>query len=329
MSPRDRRFDELVDRWLGGDDSGLEQARELAASDPALALELRMLERTWGPARPLDESDEHMLERMIARAVPDPAAQPSAPSAAHPPRELLRVAVAAMALLGFMGTVAAAYWAGERMGREEAAPPDPAVPSIAPPDPAPPDPAVPSIAPPDPAPPSTAPPTTAPPPEPTAGSDDPPPNSETGSSSAEVDRTRSRGGPATAAALFERAGQARRGGRPGLAARLYLQLQSRYPDSREGLTSRLSLARLQLSQLHDPRAAIRQLDGYLRRAPTGPLAPECEHQRAMAFRQLGQTVRERQALERLIRAHPGSVYVPVARRRLRELAASEQAHAPP
>ncbi|NOY94066.1 MAG: tetratricopeptide repeat protein, partial [Deltaproteobacteria bacterium] len=115
------------------------------------------------------------------------------------------------------------------------------------------------------------------------------------------------------------AGRARREGHARQAARLYRELSARHGASPEALASRLSLARLLLTRLHDPRGALRELDAYLRQAPHGPVAPECRYQRTLALRRLGRTEEEQRALRRSLREDPRSVYATAVRRRLDEL----------
>ena len=297
------RFEELGDRWLQGEESALEELRAMAAADPALALELRLLEASRAELERATEGAERaMLERVFDRVTTSP--KPGRPT-------LRRVLLVAAALLILVGTAAAAYWAGTRSTRFPA-PAEALAPAEAE-----------ALAPAEAEAPgrsSSAPPGSMA----VAAQDEEAVEVEGPQRPAELEESpskRSRAGlRASAAELFERAGERRAQGRVGEAARLYRELQRRYPRSPEAQISRLSLARLLLRRLGDPRGALGQLDAYLQAAPSGPLAPECRYQRAVALRRLGRVEDERQALELLLRRDPGSVYVPAARRRLEELA---------
>ncbi|NOY94535.1 MAG: hypothetical protein GXP55_25440, partial [Deltaproteobacteria bacterium] len=104
-------FEELSERWLEGDEACLDELRERAATDPAMALELRLMEQSRDEMSALDATDRAMLERVTERV-----------SAREPARRpwLRMTMVAAAALMVLSGTAAAAYLAGTRSARPAA-----------------------------------------------------------------------------------------------------------------------------------------------------------------------------------------------------------------
>lgn len=305
MSPRDEaRFELLCDRLNEGDAGTLAELWDLAAGDPARELEVELLEhRDPAMDRPLEGADAELLERTLGRVLGQerpPLGRRRPPRGARRSMKALLVAVAVLVLSGL---VAAQYWR-----QETEMPPAPAEPMVP----------LPVQAPDE----TTAPET---PPVELAPADTPTPAEDTferAEPAEPEDYDRPARSPLTAAELFERAGQARRQARSEEAGRLYRRLQARYPESPEALASRLSLARLLASSLHDPRAALAQLDGYLERASDGVLAPECRYQRALVLRRLGRQDAEMQALTESLARDPESVYAVPARRRLDELQAA-------
>jgi tetratricopeptide (TPR) repeat protein len=133
--------------------------------------------------------------------------------------------------------------------------------------------------------------------------------------------SRARGGqaPVTVAELFARANDARRQGELSEAVGLYRQLQQRFPGSREEVMSRVALARLMLDRLDDPQGALVLFDRYLGASSNGTLAEEARLGKALALMRLGRHAEERQAWQKLLSAHPSSVYAERAQRRLAEL----------
>lgn len=305
MSPRDEaRFELLCDHLVAGDTSTMDELCSLAAGDPALELELELLEnRDEDLSRPLEGADAALLERTLGRVL----SQGRAPVRSH--RRPMKVMLIAAAVVVLSGLVAA------QVLRESGAPAevgtaDASEGAIEDPSPAGPSARAPAL--------------------------------DAGESSVvdgELDEAEigveveAEGDPAevdvvvdapparvlSALELFERAGHARGEGRAADAARLYRRLQARYPGSQEALASRLSLARLLSSSLREPRAALAQLDAYLARAGDGVLAPECRYQRILVLRTLGRRDAEERALVESLARDPGSVYAGPVGRRLEEL----------
>jgi len=143
--------------------------------------------------------------------------------------------------------------------------------------------------------------------------------SEKGTSSTDPSRARAGAAPVTAADLFARANDARRHGELSDAVGLYRQLQQRFPGSREEVMARVALARLMLDRLEDPQGALALFDRYLGANPNGTLALEARLGKALALMRLGRRAEERQAWQKLLSAHPNSIYADRAERRLAEL----------
>jgi TolA-binding protein len=124
-----------------------------------------------------------------------------------------------------------------------------------------------------------------------------------------------------AAELFHAANNARRDGDLPRARRLYAQLIAAHPGSDEAGLSRVSLGRLLLAA-GDARGAERELRRYLE-AGGGQLREEALVGRAQSLGMLGRVAEERAAWQRLLEAHPSSVYAAQARQRLAALADAE------
>jgi tetratricopeptide (TPR) repeat protein len=120
----------------------------------------------------------------------------------------------------------------------------------------------------------------------------------------------------TAAVLFARANEARRGGRGAEALRLYDELGARFPGSREDTAARVTSGWLLLEQLGQPAAALARFDRYLAASGGGTLAQEAMAGRALALGKLGRRADELAAWRRLLEIAPGSAYAPRARERL-------------
>ncbi|MEM9193741.1 MAG: zf-HC2 domain-containing protein [Myxococcota bacterium] len=123
--------------------------------------------------------------------------------------------------------------------------------------------------------------------------------------------------------LLERATVARRSGQARRAAQLYRTLQQHHPASSEAGVSRVSLGRLYLDRLSNPRGALGQFDAYLRSHRRGALAEEARVGRAMALQRLGGGPHEAAAWRQLLEFHPASVHGARARTRLAELEGTE------
>jgi outer membrane protein assembly factor BamD (BamD/ComL family) len=120
----------------------------------------------------------------------------------------------------------------------------------------------------------------------------------------------------TAAKLFERANHLRRQGQTVAALREYKALQVRYPSARESRLSHAICGRLHL-QLSQPTQALQQFSLYL--TGGGAATQDALAGRADAYRQLGDSGRERAAWRRLLRDYPKSVHAQRARSRLKVL----------
>jgi TolA-binding protein len=118
----------------------------------------------------------------------------------------------------------------------------------------------------------------------------------------------------TAAALFRRAGAARRAGDFEAARALYVELQTAFPDSSEARVSRVSLGKLYLAGGR-ARDAEREFSKYLR-AGAADLREEALVGRADALFALGQSAEERNVWQELIVRHKTSVYAARARQRI-------------
>lgn len=125
-----------------------------------------------------------------------------------------------------------------------------------------------------------------------------------------------------AAELFHDANDARRNGELRRAQRLYVRLIEQHPSSDEAGLARVSLGRLLLSA-GDARAAEREFRRYLS-GGGGQLAEEALVGQAESLGRLKRPVQERQAWQRLLAAHPGSVYAAQAKQRLAALSANDE-----
>jgi TolA-binding protein len=125
--------------------------------------------------------------------------------------------------------------------------------------------------------------------------------------------------PPSASELFARANEARRAQRNAEAVNLFRKLGRTYPGSREEIASRVSLGRLLLDRLNDPRGALRLFDNYLVASPNGTLAQEARVGRALCLRRLGRNREEARAWRAILERHPNSIHSRRARHRLEEL----------
>jgi hypothetical protein len=116
--------------------------------------------------------------------------------------------------------------------------------------------------------------------------------------------------------LFARANDARRAGDHARAAHLYRALIEGYPGSSEGHEALPVLGRMLLDD-GDAAGALSCFDGYVDLG--GVLREEAMLGRALSLQHLGRADEEALAWTRLVRAHPRSVHVERARRRLLEL----------
>jgi hypothetical protein len=115
--------------------------------------------------------------------------------------------------------------------------------------------------------------------------------------------------------LFTRANQARRAGNVDQALSLYRDLQRLHPKSREAHTSRALVGRLLLDR-GDAKSALPEFDAYL--AAGGTLGEEALAGRALALERLGRRAEEREAWQKLLEQHPGTLHRTHAETRLED-----------
>lgn len=113
------------------------------------------------------------------------------------------------------------------------------------------------------------------------------------------------GSAPSAVALLARARTLRSAGRYPAAAAAYQDLLRMYPRSAEARAALVSLGELQLSQLGNPKAALRSFESYLKRG--GSLTQEARYGRIRALNQLGRAAEAREATKVYLRDYPGSV----------------------
>ncbi|HEY4188354.1 MAG TPA: tetratricopeptide repeat protein [Polyangia bacterium] len=258
-----------------------------------------------GPLPPVDDEDEAMAGRLVARQLEaDATAAPRLPRIVALPSRAVRwrasrtIAVAASIIL-IASAASAAYWtvhlkAARRAATERAilAPPppktslrrSPSSPLAEPPPVAPPE--VPIVAPP------IAPPAAQPLARPVASVD-----------------------PET---LLRDANEARRARHADEAIRGYRALQTRFPTSKEAVLSHLSLGHLRLAQ-GAYADALAQFEAYLHGDGGTELAEEALLGQARALAALGRADEERTLWQAFESRFPTSEYLWRARQRLREL----------
>ena len=103
------------------------------------------------------------------------------------------------------------------------------------------------------------------------------------------------------------------------AVEAYQGLIATHPDSPEAVTSLVPMGRIQLEQLDQPEVALRSFALYIERAEHGSLLEEAEWGVAEAYRRLGRSEEETQALQRFREHHPDSLYAGPADGRLQAL----------
>jgi TolA-binding protein len=123
-----------------------------------------------------------------------------------------------------------------------------------------------------------------------------------------------------AAELFRDANAARRAGDLGRARRLYAALIEQHASSDEAGLARVSLGKLLLAS-GDARAAEREFRRYLG-AGGGQLEEEALVGQAQSLGRLQRSDEERHAWQRLLAAHPSSVYAAQAQQRIAALEAT-------
>jgi tetratricopeptide (TPR) repeat protein len=102
------------------------------------------------------------------------------------------------------------------------------------------------------------------------------------------------------------------------AAGLYRHVIEDFATTPAAAASLVALGRLLGAELAQPRAAVAQFDGYLKRYPRGELAEEALYYRAEALQRLGRATQARTSLRELVSTFPHSLYVQPARARLGE-----------
>jgi len=103
------------------------------------------------------------------------------------------------------------------------------------------------------------------------------------------------------------------------AVRAYQRLGAAHPDSPEAVTSLVPMGKIQLEQLDQPEVALRSFALYIESAEHGSLLEEAEWGVAEAYRQLGRSEEEYEALRRFREHHPDSLYAGPADGRLQAL----------
>jgi hypothetical protein len=101
------------------------------------------------------------------------------------------------------------------------------------------------------------------------------------------------------------------------AVAAYREILQRHPSSSEAHAVLVSLGELELQRLGEPALALKRFDAYL--AAGGPLAIEAQLGRIRAFRALGNTSAEAEAIEAFLAAHPNNLEAPALRDRQKTL----------
>lgn len=104
------------------------------------------------------------------------------------------------------------------------------------------------------------------------------------------------------------------------AERTYTRVMREHPSTMSAHVARVAAADIRLSQLGDPRGALRLYRGALGGRGSGALALEARQGIAESLRRMGNTVEETRALRAIVASHPGT---PAARRAARRLAEIE------
>jgi len=99
-------------------------------------------------------------------------------------------------------------------------------------------------------------------------------------------------------------------------AAAYQLLIETHPESSEATLCLVPLGQVQLEQLDQPELALASFRGYVHNAPAGLLLEEAQWGEAEALYQLGRGDEARDALQRFLDHHPGSLYAPRAIERL-------------
>jgi tetratricopeptide (TPR) repeat protein len=130
--------------------------------------------------------------------------------------------------------------------------------------------------------------------------------------------------PRSAADPFARANQLRAEQRWAAAEALYLRVLTEAGSADARSTAALAAAELRLNQLHDPRAALALFGRTLALAPASVLAEQAQHGIAQSYRALGDSAKERAALQTFLAAYPRSAMRARASSRLRALSGGSE-----
>jgi TolA-binding protein len=117
------------------------------------------------------------------------------------------------------------------------------------------------------------------------------------------------------AGLLAEARALRQNARYNEAGATYARLLREYPTSSEARAAIVSLGELQLSQLGDPKSALRSFDAYLRKP--GALSQEAGYGRIRALQRLGRTEEAERAIGAYLTAYPKSPQAATLRKEMR------------
>jgi TolA-binding protein len=131
-------------------------------------------------------------------------------------------------------------------------------------------------------------------------------------------RGRDEAGKSGAGQLMRVARRLMQQGRWSEAAFAYREIRQAYPDSPEARTVLVPLGQIELDHLSRPAAARGLFELYLK-GGSGPLAQEASHELIRALRRLGQSQREREAIERFLQRYPDSFQAGALEQRLEQL----------
>ena len=119
------------------------------------------------------------------------------------------------------------------------------------------------------------------------------------------------------AELLRYARKARQDERWNDAAAAYRTLIKEYPGTANSRTALVSLADIELKQLHNPQAALTHYNTYL--AAPGTLEREALYGKAKAFRLTNNVSNEIKTLTKLVNKYPAGPISQAASKRLAEL----------
>ncbi len=125
--------------------------------------------------------------------------------------------------------------------------------------------------------------------------------------------------PPSPGELIRQARACRMSGDWKCAAERYRQVRDLYPGRPEAATALVLLAGIEIDQLDRPGKAIDHYRQYLGLGGKGALAVEAQYGICRAWKTLGRSAEERQALEDFVTKHPRDINASEARKRLEEL----------